>query len=34
MDSELTFRDYSLLKNLKFNDERISTITSREQVSL
>lgn len=31
MDSELTFRDYALLKNLKFNDERVSTVTSREQ---
>ncbi|XP_053962471.1 protein farnesyltransferase subunit beta [Anastrepha ludens] len=31
MDEELTFRDYASLKRYKFNDERMSTITSREQ---
>ncbi|XP_017469118.1 PREDICTED: protein farnesyltransferase subunit beta [Rhagoletis zephyria] len=31
MDAEPTFRDYASLKRLKFDDERISTITSREQ---
>ncbi|XP_067615412.1 protein farnesyltransferase subunit beta [Eurosta solidaginis] len=31
MDEEFTFRDYTSLKRCKFDDERISTTTSREQ---
>lgn len=30
---ELLFRNFAELKNLKCDDEKVSTITSREQVS-
>lgn len=28
----LEFRDFDLIKNYKFDDEKVSTVTSREQV--
>ncbi|CAD7092769.1 unnamed protein product [Hermetia illucens] len=33
MESPAEFRDFAALKREKFNDERISTITSREQIN-
>lgn len=30
----IEFRDYTLLKNFKYDDERVSTVTSREQVNM
>lgn len=30
---ELLFRNFTELKSVKFDDEKVSTITSREQVS-
>lgn len=32
MEELLEFRDYNLVKNFKFDDEKVSTVTSRDQV--
>ena len=32
MEDSLEFRDFNFLKTFKFDDEKVSTITSREQV--
>lgn len=32
MEEILEFRDFDLIKNYKFDDEKVSTVTSREQV--
>lgn len=32
MEETLEFRDFNIIKNLKLDDEKVSTVTSREQV--